>query len=206
MRSAFGLQNQKCSATSRGSTCTARWPLRSWRSCWSGRAPSAHGRRHRARRVVRPGDQRAGGRALSGACGRAGQPAEGESSHGGDAAHGAGCSTGATSSPRRSLELPLESSPLPRGALRRRSSPSARSGDSIEALAETNRAEYGLTAGIFSGKPAEIERFFDEVEAGVCYVNKRSGATTGAWPGAQPFCGWKGSAARAERAAAGPST
>jgi len=27
----------------------------------------------------------------------------------------------------------------------------------------------------------------------VCYANKRSGATTGAWPGAQAFCGWKGS-------------
>ena len=33
----------------------------------------------------------------------------------------------------------------------------------------------------------------DEVEAGVCYANKRTGATTGAWPGAQAFCGWKGS-------------
>jgi 1-pyrroline-5-carboxylate dehydrogenase len=66
--------------------------------------------------------------------------------------------------------------------------------DSLDqALAETNRAEYGLTAGIFSKKQAEIDRFFDEVEAGVCYVNKRSGATTGAWPGAQPFTGWKGS-------------
>jgi 1-pyrroline-5-carboxylate dehydrogenase len=62
-----------------------------------------------------------------------------------------------------------------------------------EAIAETNRVEYGLTAGIFSGDPAEVERFFDEVEAGVCYANKRTGATTGAWPGAQPFCGWKGS-------------
>jgi 1-pyrroline-5-carboxylate dehydrogenase len=62
-----------------------------------------------------------------------------------------------------------------------------------QALAETNRAEYGLTAGIFSTDPAEVERFFDEVEAGVCYANKRTGATTGAWPGAQPFCGWKGS-------------
>lgn len=62
-----------------------------------------------------------------------------------------------------------------------------------EAIAETNKAEYGLTAGFFSRKPEEIERFFDEVEAGVCYVNKRSGATTGAWPGAQPFTGWKGS-------------
>jgi 1-pyrroline-5-carboxylate dehydrogenase len=62
-----------------------------------------------------------------------------------------------------------------------------------EAIAETNRVEYGLPAGIFSGDPAEVERFFDEVEAGVCYANKRTGATTGAWPGAQPFCGWKGS-------------
>jgi 1-pyrroline-5-carboxylate dehydrogenase len=62
-----------------------------------------------------------------------------------------------------------------------------------QAIAETNRVEYGLTAGIFSGNPAEVERFFDEVEAGVCYANKRTGATTGAWPGAQPFCGWKGS-------------
>ena len=62
-----------------------------------------------------------------------------------------------------------------------------------QALAEANRAEYGLTAGLFSREPAEIDRFFDEIEAGVCYVNKRSGATTGAWPGAQPFTGWKGS-------------
>ena len=62
-----------------------------------------------------------------------------------------------------------------------------------EAIAESNKAEYGLTAGLFSGKKEEVERFFDEVEAGVCYVNKRSGATTGAWPGAQPFTGWKGS-------------
>ncbi len=62
-----------------------------------------------------------------------------------------------------------------------------------EAIAESNKAEYGLTAGLFSKNQAEIDRFFDEVEAGVCYVNKRSGATTGAWPGAQPFTGWKGS-------------
>ncbi len=62
-----------------------------------------------------------------------------------------------------------------------------------EALAQANGTDYGLTAGIFSADPAEVERFFDEVEAGVCYANKRSGATTGAWPGAQAFCGWKGS-------------
>ncbi len=62
-----------------------------------------------------------------------------------------------------------------------------------QAIAESNAADYGLTAGIFSTVPAEVERFFDQIEAGVCYANKRTGATTGAWPGAQPFCGWKGS-------------
>jgi 1-pyrroline-5-carboxylate dehydrogenase len=62
-----------------------------------------------------------------------------------------------------------------------------------EAIREANKVEFGLTAGIFTSKPEELERFFDEVEAGVCYANKRTGATTGAWPGAQPFTGWKGS-------------
>jgi 1-pyrroline-5-carboxylate dehydrogenase len=62
-----------------------------------------------------------------------------------------------------------------------------------EAIEETNASEYGLTAGIFTSDPEEITRFFDEIEAGVCYANKRTGATTGAWPGAQPFCGWKAS-------------
>jgi 1-pyrroline-5-carboxylate dehydrogenase len=65
--------------------------------------------------------------------------------------------------------------------------------DLDQALRETNQTEFGLTAGIFSQNPVEVAKFFDEVEAGVCYANKRTGATTGAWPGAQPFCGWKGS-------------
>jgi 1-pyrroline-5-carboxylate dehydrogenase len=65
--------------------------------------------------------------------------------------------------------------------------------DLDQALRETNRVDYGLSAGIFSADQREVDRFFDEVEAGVCYANKRTGATTGAWPGAQPFCGWKGS-------------
>ncbi len=62
-----------------------------------------------------------------------------------------------------------------------------------QALGQANAAEYGLTAGIFSRDEAEVARFFDEIEAGVCYANKRTGATTGAWPGAQGFCGWKAS-------------
>jgi 1-pyrroline-5-carboxylate dehydrogenase len=61
-----------------------------------------------------------------------------------------------------------------------------------EALALANQGDYGLTAG-FYGSPEETERFFAEIEAGVCYANRPQGATTGAWPGYQPFGGWKGS-------------
>ena len=35
--------------------------------------------------------------------------------------------------------------------------------------------------------------FFEDIEAGVAYANRPQGATTGAWPGYQPFGGWKGS-------------
>ena len=62
-----------------------------------------------------------------------------------------------------------------------------------QALEESNRSNFGLTGGLFSQDEREIERFFDEMEAGVLYVNRRTGATTGAWPGVQSFCGWKGS-------------
>lgn len=62
-----------------------------------------------------------------------------------------------------------------------------------EALAEANAPDYGLTAGIFTADEAEKERFLREIEAGVVYVNRRAGATTGAWPGTQTFCGWKSS-------------
>ena len=57
------------------------------------------------------------------------------------------------------------------------------------------RTCYGLTAGIYTEDQAEIRRFLDQIEAGVVYVNRRAGSTTGAWPGVQPFGGWKGSTA-----------
>jgi 1-pyrroline-5-carboxylate dehydrogenase len=62
-----------------------------------------------------------------------------------------------------------------------------------EAIELSNRAPYGLTAGLFSTDADEVRRFLDNVEAGVTYVNRRSGATTGAWPGVNPFGGWKAS-------------
>jgi 1-pyrroline-5-carboxylate dehydrogenase len=62
-----------------------------------------------------------------------------------------------------------------------------------EALTRANDTEFGLTAGLFSNDEAEIEEFFDRIEAGVTYVNRRAGATTGAWPDVQSFGGWKGS-------------
>ncbi|MFI5293008.1 MAG: aldehyde dehydrogenase family protein, partial [Candidatus Limnocylindrales bacterium] len=62
-----------------------------------------------------------------------------------------------------------------------------------EALALANDSVLGLTAGVYSEDPAEVKQFLDTVEAGVLYVNRRAGATTGAWPGVQAFGGWKGS-------------
>ena len=62
-----------------------------------------------------------------------------------------------------------------------------------EAIRLANDSVYGLTAGVYSEDPAEIQRFLDRAQAGVLYVNRRAGATTGAWPGIQAFGGWKGS-------------
>lgn len=61
------------------------------------------------------------------------------------------------------------------------------------AIADANRSAFGLTAGIYTANQAELDRFLTTVEAGVLYANRASGATTGAWPGFQTFCGWKGS-------------
>jgi 1-pyrroline-5-carboxylate dehydrogenase len=62
-----------------------------------------------------------------------------------------------------------------------------------EAMEKANGTAYGLTAGFFSEDNAEVDWFLDNIEAGVVYVNRPAGATTGAWPGYQPFGGWKSS-------------
>ncbi|HKZ62119.1 MAG TPA: aldehyde dehydrogenase family protein [Nitrososphaera sp.] len=62
-----------------------------------------------------------------------------------------------------------------------------------DAIKLANDSDYGLTAGIFSGKQGEIKEFLDCIEAGVVYVNRQASATTGAMVGCQPFGGWKDS-------------
>jgi len=62
-----------------------------------------------------------------------------------------------------------------------------------DAIEKANDTEYGLTAGFYSEDRAEVDEWLDRIQAGVVYVNRRAGATTGAWPGVQPFGGWKGS-------------
>ena len=71
--------------------------------------------------------------------------------------------------------------------------------DLDEALRLANDTEYGLTAG-FYGSESEAQVFFDQIQAGVTYVNRPQGATTGAWPGFQPFGGWKGSGSSGKNA------
>jgi 1-pyrroline-5-carboxylate dehydrogenase len=64
--------------------------------------------------------------------------------------------------------------------------------DRNEALLLANDSPLGLTAGCY-GDDDDIAFFFEHIEAGVTYANRPQGATTGAWPGYQPFGGWKGS-------------
>ncbi len=68
-----------------------------------------------------------------------------------------------------------------------------------EAMQQANSVNYGLTAG-FYGNEDETSWFFDHIEAGVAYANRPQGATTGAWPGFQPFGGWKASGSSGKNA------
>jgi acyl-CoA reductase-like NAD-dependent aldehyde dehydrogenase len=64
--------------------------------------------------------------------------------------------------------------------------------DRNEAVRLANDSRFGLTAGCY-GNDEDAAFFLENIEAGVTYVNRPQGATTGAWPGYQPFGGWKGS-------------
>lgn len=60
-----------------------------------------------------------------------------------------------------------------------------------DAIKMANNTRYGLTAGIFSEKKEELEKFFDNIQAGTVYANRSSSATTAALVRSQPFVGWK---------------
>ena len=61
-----------------------------------------------------------------------------------------------------------------------------------EAMERANDVDYGLTGG-FYGSKKEAAWFFDKIQVGVAIANRPQGATTGGQAGYRPFGGWKGS-------------
>ncbi len=74
--------------------------------------------------------------------------------------------------------------------------------DLDHAIELQNSTGYGLTGGLHTLDPTEIERWTDRVEVGNAYVNR---TTTGAIVGRQPFGGWKGSVVGPGAKAGGPN-
>jgi len=71
-----------------------------------------------------------------------------------------------------------------------------------EAIEIQNQVDYGLTTGLHSLDPDEVELWLDQVQAGNLYVNR---GITGAIVQRQPFGGWKKSAVGAGAKAGGPN-
>jgi 1-pyrroline-5-carboxylate dehydrogenase len=187
VRSAYGLQGQKCSALSRiyvdqavadelverlrGATAAIKVGDPTRREHWMG--PVIHARAYEqfaqyAAALARRGRVLAGGEQLKD----------------GELAHGYYCAPTLVEAP---LDDPLwrEEMFVPLALL-------ARVADLEEAMRLANRSDLGLTAGVY-GSPEEVAWFLERIEAGVTYANRPQGATTGAWPGYQAFGGWKGS-------------
>ncbi len=74
--------------------------------------------------------------------------------------------------------------------------------DLDEAIEIQNSGDFGLTGGIHSLDPAEVDRWLDRVEVGNAYVNRH---ITGAIVGRQPFGGWKRSSVGPGAKAGGPN-
>jgi RHH-type proline utilization regulon transcriptional repressor/proline dehydrogenase/delta 1-pyrroline-5-carboxylate dehydrogenase len=77
-----------------------------------------------------------------------------------------------------------------------------RADDLDHALALQNDVAFGLTGGIFSLDPGEVDRWIDGVAVGNAYVNR---GITGAMVRRQPFGGWKGSSIGPGAKAGGPN-
>ncbi|MGF2949944.1 proline dehydrogenase family protein [Microbacterium alcoholitolerans] len=71
-----------------------------------------------------------------------------------------------------------------------------------EAIRLQNAVAYGLTAGLHTQDPADLELWLDEVQAGNLYVNR---GITGAIVQRQPFGGWKRSSVGPGAKAGGPN-
>jgi RHH-type proline utilization regulon transcriptional repressor/proline dehydrogenase/delta 1-pyrroline-5-carboxylate dehydrogenase len=71
-----------------------------------------------------------------------------------------------------------------------------------EAIELQNAVAYGLTAGLHTQDPGDLEVWLDRVEAGNLYVNR---GITGAIVQRQPFGGWKRSSVGAGAKAGGPN-
>ena len=77
-----------------------------------------------------------------------------------------------------------------------------RADDLDHAIALQNAPEYGLTGGLHSLDPLEIDHWLDRVQVGNAYVNRH---ITGAVVQRQPFGGWKRSSIGAGAKPGGPS-
>ncbi len=191
-RSAFGLSGQKCSS------CSKVYVHRAVREAFVERllaftAGLAVGDVREARTFTGPVIAEAGARRFEAAVGAAREAGAtvltgGARRREGLGAHGAYLApTVVADAPpdheinRRELFAPLLS---------------LQSFDALDAaIDDANRSALGLSAGIYARDAQALARFDDRIEAGVLYANRPSGATTGAWPGFQTFCGWKGSGA-----------
>ncbi|MEL7500277.1 MAG: bifunctional proline dehydrogenase/L-glutamate gamma-semialdehyde dehydrogenase [Planctomycetota bacterium] len=74
--------------------------------------------------------------------------------------------------------------------------------DLDEAIAIQNSSSFGLTGGLHSLDPDEIDRWRESVEVGNAYINR---TTTGAIVRRQPFGGWKDSCVGPGPKAGGPN-
>jgi 1-pyrroline-5-carboxylate dehydrogenase len=188
VRSAFGLSGQKCSALSRvyvessvADALTAKLQEKiavlkigdpSRQENWMGPVTTAGGLRNYQNYVTRLAAD--GGRILAG----------GTKLETGELAHGYFVAPTLAQAPA-THPLFREEMFLPIVML-------CRVADREEAMKLANDSSLGLTAGCY-GNDDDVSWFFENIEVGVAYANRPQGATTGAWPGYQPFGGWKGS-------------
>ena len=186
-RAAFGLAGQKCSACSRAIVVddvhdafverlvawTARLPLGDPADRASFVGPVVNAAERRALRGRRSPPRAATGVVAAGG--------------------GATRSARALRRADRRLRPPARPSAGARRALPARSSPSRASARSTRRWPRPTPRPTASRPASSARTDAELDRFLDEIQAGVVYVNRRAGATTGAWPGTQSFCGWKSS-------------